>query len=56
MKRENLTKKVLEATESLEGEIKNLDRDSGWKYHETLYKALDALEQATEYLTEDKGR
>lgn len=56
MKKETLLKTVLDATERLEGEIKEIDRDSGLRHHETLYKALDALEQTVEQLTEENGR
>lgn len=55
MKRDALLQTVLDATESLEGQIKDIDRDTELRHHEVLYRALDALEQTVEHLTEENG-
>lgn len=47
---------VQAATEDLEGKVKEIDRATGWVYHETLYQVLDALEQTTEFLVEELYR
>lgn len=52
MKKESIAQIVTGATEELEGKIKQIDKDTDWVYHATLYQALDALERASEFLNE----
>lgn len=54
MRRWELTDLVARATDALEGKIRQIDKETGLAHHEVLYGALDALERATEYLSEGK--
>lgn len=54
MRRRELTDLVARATDALEGKIRQIDKETGFTHHEVLFDALDALERATEYLSEGK--
>lgn len=54
MRKRELTDLVARATDALEGKIRQIDKETGLEHHEVLYGALDALERATEYLSEGK--
>lgn len=56
MRHEEITRLVTSATDELEGKIKEIDKETGWAYHEVLYRALDALERVSEHLTEENRR
>lgn len=56
MKHEEMVQIVTSATDELEGKIKQIDKETGWNHHGTLYQALDALERASEFLAEGVKR